>query len=130
MNEAPAALRVLVVDDRPDTRASLRLLVTAWGHEVAEAADGPSALAVAGAYRPDAVLLDVGLPGLDGYEVARRLRGLPGLGDTFLLAQTGYGTPDEVERCLRAGFDLHLLKPVDPDRLRRLLEVCRAWGRP
>jgi two-component system, OmpR family, response regulator len=114
-------LRVLVVDDCPDLRASLRILLGLWGHDVREAPDGHAALRLAAAFRPDAVLLNVGLPGLDGYEVARRLRRLPGLGGVLLVAVTGYGSPKDVAACRAAGFDHHLLKPFDPVALERLL---------
>src|SRR5438874_945707 len=109
MSTHPA--QVLVVDDCPDTRATLRILLGLWGHEAREAADGASALAQAASFLPDVVLLDVGLAGEDGCEVARRLRELPGLGHARLVAMTGFGRPGEVERFLRSGFDDHLLKP-------------------
>jgi CheY-like chemotaxis protein len=114
-------LRVLVVDDNADMRGTLRVLLGLWGHQTAEAADGDSALGLAATFRPDAVLLDIGLPGLDGYDVARRLRQLPGLGDVLLIAVTGYGRPEDVAACREAGFDRHLLKPFDPVELERLL---------
>src|SRR6476646_7109490 len=101
-------LRVLVVEDCADTRFSLRLLLRLWGHEVAEAADGPAALGLAASFAPDVVLLDIGLP---GYEVARRLRALPGLEDALLVGVSGFGQEDDVWRCLQAGCDTHLLKP-------------------
>jgi two-component system, OmpR family, response regulator len=114
-------LRVLVVDDSPDMRATLRILLGLWGHEVREAGDGHAALGLAATFRPDAVLLNIGLPGLDGYEVARRLRRLPGLGGVLLIAITGYGTDQHVTACRAAGLDHHLLKPFDPVELERLL---------
>src|SRR5688572_8239811 len=96
-------LRILVVEDCADTRTTLRLLLRDWGHEVAEAADGPAALCSAASFCPDVVLLDIGLPGLNGYEVAKHLRSFPGLADSLLVAVTGFGQPDEVKRCLQAG---------------------------
>jgi CheY-like chemotaxis protein len=118
----PPPLRVLVVDDCPDTRASLHILLELWGFEVREAADGPSALAEASAFQPEAVLLDIGLPGLDGYQVARRLRQMFGRGQVLLVAVTGYGRESDQARARAAGFDHHLLKPVpDLDLLRDLL---------
>src|SRR5690348_16434904 len=114
-------LHVLVVDDDPDMRGTLRILLRLWGHLAAEAADGNTALGMAATFRPDAVLLDIGLPGLDGYEVGRRLRQVPGLGNVFLVAITGYGRPEDVAACGAAGFDHHLLKPFDPVELERLL---------
>jgi CheY-like chemotaxis protein len=114
-------LRVLVVDDCPDLRATLRILLRLWGHEVCDAGDGPAALGLAAEFRPDTVLLNIGLPALDGYEVARRLRQLPGLGHVLLIAVTGYGSAQDVAACRAAGFDHHLLKPFDPVELERLL---------
>jgi PAS domain S-box-containing protein len=114
-------LRVLVVDDHRDAAESLVILLRLWGHEVQSAHDGPTALAMAAAYRPDAVLLDIGLPGMNGYEVAERLQELPGWGNVMLVALTGYGQEEDRRRSRAAGFDRHLIKPVDPASLRRLL---------
>src|SRR4051794_19881308 len=102
--------RILIVDDCPDTRLTFRLLLSRLGHEVREAADGPRALELAGPFCPDVVLLDIGLPGMDGFEVARRLRELPALASAVLVAVTGHGQPEDVERCRQAGFRRHLLK--------------------
>jgi CheY-like chemotaxis protein len=115
-----------VVDDCPDTTESLRILLGLWGHEVCTAHSGAEALGLAPVFLPDAVLLDIALPGLDGHEVARRLRHLPGLTDVFLLALTGYGREEDVARSRAAGFDLHLVKPFEPDALRRLLRSRAA----
>ena len=115
------SLRVLVVDDCPDMRSTLRILLRLWGHEVREAGDGPAALELADTFRPEAVLLNIGLPLLDGYEVARRLRRLPGLADVLLIAITGYGGDATRAACRSAGFDHYLLKPFDPADLERLL---------
>src|SRR5262245_45802217 len=90
-------LRVLVVEDYPDTRTTLCEMLRGWGHQVDEAADGPAALSSAAAARPDVVLLDIGLPRMDGYEVARQLRALPGLETTLLVAMTGFGQPNDVQ---------------------------------
>jgi CheY-like chemotaxis protein len=114
-------MRVLVVDDCPDTRVSLRLLLGLWGHDTREVADGPSALVAAEDFLPQAVLLDLGLPGLNGYEVARRLRLLDGLAGALLLAVSGFGEERDVEQSRAAGFDGHLLKPLDLGELERLL---------
>jgi CheY-like chemotaxis protein len=92
------------------------------GHEVWIAYDGPSALVAAEAHGPDLVLLDLGMPGMDGYEVARRLRRLPGLGGVPLAALTGWGQEADRRRTQAAGFDRHLVKPVDPQTLRDLLD--------
>jgi CheY-like chemotaxis protein len=114
-------LRVLVVDDWPDTAESMAVLLRLWGHDVRIAHDGPTALAVAALYRPNVVLLDVGLPGMDGYQVARRLRNDLRLRGTFLVSLTGYGQDSDLWRSREAGCNRHLLKPVDPEVLERLL---------
>jgi CheY-like chemotaxis protein len=123
-------LRVLVVEDYPDSRATLCALLRVWGHDVDETANGHAALSSAASVRPDVVLLDIGLPDMDGYEVARRLRDLPGLEKTLLVAMTGFGQPDEVQACLQAGCDMHLLKPCDPLALKQLLDIhATTWAR-
>jgi PAS domain S-box-containing protein len=119
----PAALRILVVDDNVDSADSMALLLSLDGHEVRTAFDGPGALAEAADFQPRAVLLDIGLPGMDGYEVARRMRELPGLRDVLMIAITGYGQEDDRTRSKAAGFDHHLVKPVDPETLSRLLDT-------
>jgi CheY-like chemotaxis protein len=119
-------LRVLAVDDFPDARSSLALLLGLWGHEARVADSGPAALQVAAEFQPDAVVLDVGLPGMDGVEVARRLRQSPQLRGALLVALTAYG--QERQRCLDAGFDTFLTKPCDPEELRRLLDARAPAG--
>jgi CheY-like chemotaxis protein len=114
-------LRVLVVDDCADTRDSLRILLRLWGHDTAEAADGPAALELAAAFRPAAALLDLAMPGMSGYEVAVRLRRLPGLEHVLLVAATGFGQARDLAASRAAGFDHHLVKPFDPAELERLL---------
>jgi two-component system, OmpR family, response regulator len=118
----PLGLRVLVVEDYPDTATSTALLLKLFGHEVDVAGDGPTALRAAAAFPPDVVLLDIGLPGMDGYEVARRLRGQPLARRPFFIAVSGYRQPADRRREVEAGIDMHLLKPVDPDHLRLLLQ--------
>jgi len=116
---AGPARRVLVIEDNDDAREMLRNVLVLLGHEVHEAHDGASGIEQARRVRPDAALIDIGLPGIDGYEVARRIRSeLPG---ARLAAVTGYGQPEDRERALAAGFDEHLVKPVDPDQLQRVL---------
>ena len=117
-----------MVEDSADNSTALRLLLKRWGHEVVVAADGPAALSAATTFCPDVVLLDIGLPGMDGYEVASRLRALPGLGRALVVASTGFGRSEDVERCLRAGCDIHLLKPYDPPTLKRLLDHRAGEG--
>jgi PAS domain S-box-containing protein len=114
-------LRLLVVDDNVDTAESLSLLLRLYGHEVAVAHTGPSALQQALAHKPDAVMLDIGLPGLNGYEVAQRLREHAAFRATPLIALTGYGQDADKKRSRGAGFNVHLVKPIDPERLQDLL---------
>jgi PAS domain S-box-containing protein len=121
LERKPAVLRILVVDDNVDSADSMALLLSLDGHEVRTAFDGPGALTEAADFQPRAVLLDIGLPGMDGYEVARRMRELPGLRDVLMIAITGYGQEDDRTRSKAAGFDHHLVKPVDPEALSRLL---------
>jgi PAS domain S-box-containing protein len=118
---APAGRRVLVVEDHPDARESLRMLLALDGHEVDEASDGPTALEKIIALRPDVALVDIGLPGLDGYMLAQAVRAAPGGKSLYLVALTGYGQPEDRRRAIEAGFDAHLVKPVEPDRLRQIL---------
>jgi two-component system CheB/CheR fusion protein len=108
---------VLVVDDNADAALMLALLLRARGHDVRTAHSGPAALEGAVAFRPEAVVLDIGLPGMDGYEVARRLRRLPELRGALLVALTGYGQEEDRRRAREAGFNQYLIKPVEPDVL-------------
>jgi CheY-like chemotaxis protein len=125
------ARRVLVVDDNVDAADSLALLLKLTGQEVRVAHDGPTALLVAEAFRPQVVLLDIGMPGMDGYEVARRLRGQPEGRSALVVALTGWGQDHDRRRSAEAGFDHHLVKPVEPDALGKLLAGCdpRRSGR-
>jgi two-component system CheB/CheR fusion protein len=116
--------RVLVVEDSADARQSLRMLLELAGHQVETSEDGPAALAKVDAFRPEVALIDLGLPGMDGYEVARQLRSRPQTKAIRLVAVTGYGQADDRRRALAAGFDQHVTKPVDASMLDDLL------GRP
>jgi signal transduction histidine kinase len=118
---ASRAARVLVVDDNVDSAETMALLIGIWGHEVRTAQDGPSALAAAVEQRPDIILLDLGLPGTSGYEVAARIRAMPELGRPLLVAMTGYGQEEDKRRTRQAGFVHHLTKPVAPDALEEIL---------
>jgi two-component system CheB/CheR fusion protein len=112
---------VLVVDDNRDCADSLTILLRLAGHEVATAYDGAAGLAMAQQIQPDIVLLDIGLPKLDGYEVARRLRQDFGMFAALVVATTGYGTDEDRHRSQQAGFNAHLVKPVDLEELRQLI---------
>jgi len=112
--------RVLVVEDNPDSAQSLAMLLQIWGHRVEVALDGHQALDAARSFRPEIVLLDIGIPGLDGYEVAERLRSEHGSG-LKLVALTGYGREDDRQRSRDAGFDRHMTKPLEPPCLRDML---------
>ncbi|MDZ4685665.1 MAG: ATP-binding protein [Planctomycetaceae bacterium] len=113
--------RVLVVDDNRDAAQTAALLLMAWGHEVRTAYDGPAALEAARDFQPSVVLLDIGLPGLDGLAVARGLRQQSAFSHTVLIAMTGYGQETDRPRSLAAGFDHHLVKPVDFEKVRQIL---------
>jgi CheY-like chemotaxis protein len=113
--------RCLLIEDHVDAAESLAMLLELIGHEVEVAFDGASGLAKARASSPEVVLCDIGLPGMDGYAVARALRAAPETSTVFLIALTGYGQDDDRRRALEAGFDAFLIKPVDLEALRRLL---------
>jgi CheY-like chemotaxis protein len=114
-------LRVLLVDDHEEAVTALHALLEIWGHEVRSALDGPSALAIARELAPQVVLLDIGLPEMDGWEVARRLRRRPETAAATLVALTGYGQDADRARSRDAGFDHHLVKPVNPQKLKERL---------
>jgi PAS domain S-box-containing protein len=114
-------LRVLVVDDNVDTAESLEMLLRESGHDARTAHDGPAALAAALDYRPNVVLVDIGLPGLDGYEVAKRLRQQPILPNVVLVAMTGYGQDSDRQLAREAGFDHHLVKPARFEHIQKIL---------
>jgi CheY-like chemotaxis protein len=118
-------VRVLVVDDNRVVTESWAVLLKLWGYEVGLAHDGPAAVAAALTQQPQVVLLDIGLPGMNGYEVAQRLRDQPGLEKPLLVALTGHGHEEDRCRSREAGFDHHLVKPVDPEELHDLLTRSR-----
>jgi CheY-like chemotaxis protein len=117
-------MRVLVVEDSVDSAETMGELLSRWGHEVRLAHDGATAIHVAREFRPQVILLDIGLPDIDGYAVAQRLRG-EDLGGEILVALTGYGESKDRARSQQAGFDRHLTKPVSPDDL---LDLLRGAG--
>jgi two-component system CheB/CheR fusion protein len=119
------AVRILVVDDNVDALESSAALLQMDGHDVRTARDGPAALRSVKEVIPDVVLLDIGLPEMDGYEVARRLRLMPELHDTLLIAHSGYGEEEHLQRARQAGFDHHLVKPADLGQLAAVIASCR-----
>jgi signal transduction histidine kinase len=128
---APRPLRVLVVEDNIDAAESLATLLRLWHHDVSVVHDGCAALDAAREQQPEVVLLDIGLPGLDGYQVARRLREEVGLDHVLLVAMTGYGQPEDRRRSREAGIQYHFVKPVEPLVLRNLLAgaaLPAGWG--
>jgi len=120
-----ARRRVLVIEDNADAADTLRDLLLMWGHEVQVAYDGREGLATACAFRPDLVLCDIGLPAMDGYEVARAIRAEPALTSLLLVALTGYATPEDRRRAAAAGFHRHLAKPVAIEQLEDVLAAVR-----
>jgi signal transduction histidine kinase/CheY-like chemotaxis protein len=116
--------RILVVDDNADAARSLAMLLQLEGHEVKTAFSGPEALSTVTQAKPEVVFLDIGLPRMDGYEVARRLHLIHGAACPYLVALTGYGQPEDRARAQTAGFSVHLTKPVDPQQLRAVLSSC------
>jgi PAS domain S-box-containing protein len=118
--------RVLVVDDNADLAASTAALLDLWGHEVSVVHNGRYVVGTALAFRPAVVLLDIGLPGMDGFEVARQIRATAELADVRLIAITGYGQENDIARAREVGFDAHLVKPVQPDALKSIIENPQA----
>lgn len=98
------------------------MLMRLWKYDVQGAYDGPSAIALAGEFRPEIILLDIGLPGMSGYEVAAQMRARPELQSAFLVAMTGFGQAEDIQRASEAGFNHHLVKPVAAEALKELLE--------
>jgi CheY-like chemotaxis protein len=120
-----AGRRVLVVEDNADAADTLALLLELMGHEARTASDGAQALQVAPGFRPEVVLLDIGLPKMNGYEVCRRMREQPWGREAFIVALTGWGQADDLRQASEAGFDRHLVKPVEEGVLERLLAEMR-----
>lgn len=118
---APGALRILVADDNVDAAETLAMLLEVMGHEVRRVNDGASAIEAAAQFDPQLVLLDIGMPGLNGYETCQAIRAQAGGGSRTLVAVTGFGQPQDVERARSAGFDHHLVKPLDLQQLAKLI---------
>jgi CheY-like chemotaxis protein len=126
-SRSPGPLKVLIVEDHRDARTTLRMLLSlAYGHSVYEAEDGHAAIEIVEHERPDVALIDLGLPGMDGYEVARRIRSKLGRGEIYLVALTGHGEDEDRVRTEAAGFDVHLVKPVETAALAALLSQVGA----
>jgi signal transduction histidine kinase/ActR/RegA family two-component response regulator len=121
LNRRAKPRRVLLIEDNTDAREMLRMMLELAGHVVYAAADGVSGLELLNAERPDVGIIDIGLPRMDGYQVARRIRNLPHGRDMLLLALSGYGSPSDAKRSAEHGFDYHLVKPVDPDYLTSMI---------
>ena len=131
MQHAPVApFRVLVADDLRDSADSLGLLIELMGHAVEVAYDGEEALRVAERFRPDVVLLDLGMPKLDGFEVCRGIRTAPWGASVRLVAQSGWGQDEDRRRTAEAGFDHHIVKPIDPAALEALMQTLAPAARP
>jgi CheY-like chemotaxis protein len=125
--------KVLVVDDDSDTVESTALVLELLGHQVQTALGGEQAITRARSFRPDLLFLDIRMPGMDGYQVARALHRMPGVVRPVLIAMSGLSSAEEKRRCAEAGFDIHLTKPVDPEvfeRLSSLLTAARRGGSP
>jgi CheY-like chemotaxis protein len=118
-------LQILVVDDCRDTVDTLALLLQHWGHQPILAYDAISVPELAREHKPDVALVDIGLPCMNGYELAQKLRSWPETKTTFLVALTGYAQEGDRQRCQEAGFDCYLMKPADPDQLKNLLAALQ-----
>ncbi len=127
-SSAPSGRSILIIEDNADARDALRVLLELDGHAVEAAGEGQEALELARAKDPDIALVDIGLPGIDGYEVARRVRARDAR-RPVLIALTGYGQPEDRRRAAEAGFDEMLVKPVDPTALAELVATLEIPGR-
>jgi CheY-like chemotaxis protein len=120
-NGAAGGARILLVEDNEDAAESLKILLELVGHRVCVVHDGAAGVEAARASAPDVMLVDIGLPGMDGYEVAKLVRAENGLEHVLMVALTGYGRDEDRQQALAAGFDHHLVKPVNPDALLALV---------
>jgi CheY-like chemotaxis protein/two-component sensor histidine kinase len=120
-----ASRRILIVDDNTDSAHSMALLQSRHGHQTHTAFTGPDAVIAAAEYRPEFILLDIGLPGMDGFEVARTIRSMPELAGVILIAMSGYGSKEHRAQARQAGFDAYMVKPIDLDRLQEMLSERR-----
>src|SRR5262245_15286254 len=122
---APTGRRILIIEDNLDGRETLRTLLELLGHQVDVAEDGPEGIAKALERHPEIAVVDIGLPRMDGYQVAQQLRAALGR-HIFLIAHTGYGQPEDRQRALAAGFDVYLVKPADFEKLFSYLSVAQG----
>jgi CheY-like chemotaxis protein len=120
--KAAARHRILVADDNPDSAATLSFMLEALGNEVRVAHDGEQAVEIAASFRPDAILLDIGMPRLNGYDACEKIRRHPWGADAFIVALTGWGQDEDRNRSRAAGFDRHLVKPVEPATIEKLIQ--------
>jgi DNA-binding response OmpR family regulator len=118
--------KIVLIEDNEDARRTLMTALSMDGHEVFEAADGDAGILAVAQVNPDVAIVDVGLPGLNGYQVAQRLRARHGDDNMVLIALTGFGQPDSLRRAHEAGFDEYVTKPIAPERLVRLMDVALA----
>ena len=124
----PGKVRVLIVDDYPDSAEVSAMLLELFGHQCRIATTGQDALTEAAAFDPDIVILDIGLPDISGYDVARTLRAQPRARPLYLAAVTGWGQPEDRVRALAAGFDLHVLKPTDGEKIQNIVSLAVQAG--
>ena len=120
-HSAPRRFKILVVDDNHDSALSLAMMLSIMGHETRTAHDGESAVVTAEAFLPEVVLLDIGLPKLNGYEVAQRIRDTAWGASMYLIAVTGWGQDEDRQRSSEVGLNLHMVKPVEPSALEKVL---------
>jgi len=123
---SPPSLRILVVDDAPAVVRSLEMVLTDWHHVVKTSSDAFAALEAVRTFKPDLVLADLGMPGMNGYQFAEELRRVPGMQDVVLIAVSGYGQPSDRQLSLAVGFAHHLVKPVDLDALKQIVAAMRC----
>lgn len=129
-NRSEESLSILIVDDNDDAVEMMSLLLETYGHRTVGAADALEAIRLAGELRPDIVLLDIGLPGMDGFEVCRRMRQALPRSQTCIVAITGWTASDKRATAIEAGFDDYLVKPVDVEVVLKALETCRSATAP
>ena len=122
----PRRFKILVVDDNPDSALSMAMMLSIMGHDTRTAHDGESAVTTAETFLPEVVLLDIGLPKLNGYEVAQRIREQPWGQSMFLIAVTGWGQDEDRQRSSEVGLNVHMVKPVEPAALEKLLAALPA----